>query len=141
MNGINIPLDIKSLKIIAQTIDNNGHIILGDHPTKTEQYDWRDRNATSEDVSKKEKISCQIIQTILDRQIDIEVDWEKITDIEILGIDEIAIKKWHRSYLAVISAKTQKDLLRIIAKIKVAKRRCYGFVKVTTISQRLFLDL
>ena len=186
MNEINIPLDIKSLKIIAQTIDNNGHIILDveskntcstchkcgkpatkrngmapmrlirhlpifdtpvylritpvrysceycdDHPTTTEQYDWCDRNATTtkgleeylmrhlihstmEDVSKKEKISCQIIQTILDRQINVEVDWEKITDIEILGIDEMAIKKGHRSYVTVISARTQKGFLRIIA--------------------------
>ncbi|MDP4164369.1 MAG: ISL3 family transposase [Bacillota bacterium] len=186
MNEITIPLDIKSLKIIAQTIDKNGNIIIDvesvntcsschkcgkpatkhngtapmrlirhlpifdtpvylritpvryscedcdDHPTTTEQYDWCDRNATTtkgleeylmrclihstiEDVSKKEKISCQIIQTILDRQIKVEVDWEKVHGIETLGIDEIAIKKGYRSYVTVVSAKTQEGSLKIIA--------------------------
>lgn len=189
MNEINLPLDIKSLKIIAQAIDKNRNIILDvqskntgstchkcgkpatkrngtvpmqlirhlpifdtpvylritpvrysceycdDHPTTTEQYDWCKRNATTtrgleeylmrhlihstiENVSKKEKISCQIIQTILDRQINTEVDWEKMTDIEILGIDEIAIKKGYSSYVTVISAKTKEGSYRIIAILK-----------------------
>ena len=186
MNEINIPLDIASLKIIAQSIDKNGNIILDveskntcstchqcgkpatkrngsapmrlirhlpildtpvylrikpvryscddcdDHPTTTEQYDWCDRHATTtkgledylmrhlihstiEDVSKKEKISCQIIQTILDRQINTDVDWKKMTDIETVGIDEIAIKKGYNSYVTVISGKTKEGSLSIIA--------------------------
>ena len=65
--------------------------------TTTEQYDWCDRNATVskgleeylmrqlihstiEDISKKEKISCKSVQTVLNRQVNCRVDWEKISN-------------------------------------------------------------
>jgi len=103
-----------------------------DHPTTTEQYEWCDRNATTtkgldeylmrqlihstiEDVYKKETVSCKVIQTILDRQVDAEVDWSKVKEVEIIGIDEIAIKKGHTSYTTVISAKTKEGSLCVIA--------------------------
>ena len=160
MTQINLPLDISSLDIIAQSIDKKGNIVLevvskndrstchkcgkpatkhngkapsrlirhlpifdksvylkitpvryscdncGDHPTTTEQYDWCDRNATTtkglekylmrqlihstiEDVSKKERVSCKNIQTILNRKVAGTVDWEKIKNLETIGIDEI----------------------------------------------------
>lgn len=102
-----------------------------DHPTTTEQYDWCDRNAstskrleeylmrnlihsTIEDVSKKDKVSSQIIQTILGRQIDAEVDWKKLTEIDTLGLDEIAIKKGRGAYLTVVSVKTQAGSPRVV---------------------------
>lgn len=103
-----------------------------DNPTTTEQYDWCDRNATTtkglekylmrqlihstiEDVSKKEDISCKVIQTILDRQVDTDVDWEKVKEIETIGIDEIAIKKGHNSYVTIVSAKEKDDTLFVVA--------------------------
>ena len=105
-----------------------------DHPTTTEQYDWCDRNAsttksleeylmrhlihsTIEDVSKKEKISCKIIQTILNRQINSEVNWGKIKDIDTIGIDEISLRKGYNSYVTIISARTKGGKLYIIAVI------------------------
>jgi transposase len=188
MSQINLPLDIKSLEIIAQSVDKEGNIILDvvskndhstchkcgkpatkrnstaptrlirhlpvfdtpvylrikpvryscehcdDNPTTTEQYDWCDRNAsttkgledylmrnlihsTIEDVAKKEKISCKVIQTILDRQVNTEVDWERVKGIDTLGLDEIALRKGHDSYVTVISAKTPEGKLYIIAVI------------------------
>ena len=38
---------------------------------------------------KKERISGKVVQTILDRQVNCDADWEKITDIITIGIDEI----------------------------------------------------
>ena len=103
-----------------------------DHPTTTEQYGWCDRNAsttkgleeylmrslihsTIEDVSKKEKVSCKLIQTVLNRQI--KVNWDQINAIDTLGIDEIALRKGHASYVTVISAKTKSEQLYVIAVI------------------------
>ncbi len=174
MAQINLPLDIKSLEVVSQTIDTKGNIIIevasketkstchkcgkpatkrngtaptrmirhlplfetpvylritpvryscdscDDHPTTTEQYDWCDRNAsttkaledylmrclinsTVEDVSKKSNIGYQVVQSILDRQIDKKTDWSKIDNLETIGIDEIAIKKGHASYVTVVS--------------------------------------
>lgn len=103
-----------------------------DHPTTTEQYDWCDRNSsttkgldeyimrqlihsTIEDASKKAHVSCKSIQTILNRHVDVIVDWEKIQPIESIGIDEIAMKKGHQSYVTVISGKTRSGELYIMA--------------------------
>lgn len=103
-----------------------------DHPTTTEQYDWCDRNATTtkgleeylmrqlihstiEDISKKERVSCKVVQTILNRQVNCHVDWEKIKDIITIGIDEISLRKGHHSYVTVISARSKGGQLYIIA--------------------------
>ncbi len=186
MDHINLPLDITSLKIIAQTTDKNGNIILdviskndhstchkcgksatkrngtapvrlirhlpildtpvylriipvryscehcNDHPTTTEQYDWCDRNAsatkgledyimrnlihsTIEDVAKKEKIGQKVVQNILDRQVKKEVDWSKIKNLETIGIDEISMKKGHKNYVTIVSAKAKENNLLVIA--------------------------
>ena len=184
MTQINIQLDIKSLEITAQSIDNKGNIILDvvsknsnsichkcgkpatkrdgtapsrvirhlsilDTPvylritpiryscqhcdnnlTTTEQYDWCDRNAsttkgleeylmrclinsTVEDVAKKEYIGADAVQGSLDRQVNKVIDWTTLSDIETIGIDEIALKKGHNSFVTIISAKS-KDLGLIV---------------------------
>ena len=179
MTPINIPLDINSLEITAQSTDKRGNIILDvisknthsfchqcgkpatkrngvapirliqhlsildtkvylritpiryscehcdDHPTTTEQYDWCDRNASSTkglddyimrclinstiDVSKKERIGQRVIQGALDRQVKKEVNWDKISNLGTLGIDEISLKKGHDSFVTVISAKFKEE--------------------------------
>ena len=184
MTQINIQLDIKSLEITAQSIDNKGNIILDvvsknsnsichkcgkpatkrdgtapsrvirhlsildtpvylritpiryscqhcdNNPTTTEQYDWCDRNAsttkgleeylmrclinsTVEDVAKKEYIGADAVQGSLDRQVNKVIDWTTLSDIETIGIDEIALKKGHNSFVTIISAKS-KDLWLIV---------------------------
>jgi transposase len=186
MAGINIPLDIDSLEITAQSTDKQGNIILDvvstnahstchrcgkpatkrngtapvrliqhlsildtkvylritpirysceycdDHPTTTEQFDWCDRNAsttkglddyimrclinsTIEDVSKKEKIGQRVIQGALDRQVKKEVNWDKMSRLGIIGIDEISLKKGYNSFVTVISAKSKEEGLVVIA--------------------------
>ena len=189
MTNINIPLDITSLEIVAQSTDKQGNIILDvisknthsichkygkpatkrnstapvrliqhlsildtkvylriapvryicgycdDHTTTTEQYDWCDRNAsttkglddyilrclinsTIEDVSKKEEIGQRVINGVLDRQVTKAVDWNKIDNLETIGIDEIAIKKGHDSYVTVISSRSKDNYLIVIAVLK-----------------------
>ncbi|WP_082596787.1 ISL3 family transposase [Pseudovibrio sp. POLY-S9] len=186
MSQINIPLDIESLDIVAQTIDDEGNFILDvvskndhstchkcgkpatkrngkapsrlvrhlplldrpvylritpvryscehcdDHPTTTEQYDWCEHNAsvtkglekylmrslihsTVEDVAKKEQLGPKLIQAVLARQVDISVDWSTIVALETLGIDEIALKKGHRSYVTVVSAKPKSNSPIVLA--------------------------
>lgn len=186
MTQINLPLDIKSLEIISQSIDTQGNIILDvvskntnstchkcgkpatkrngtaparlirhlpildtpvylritpiryscdfcdDHPTTTEQYDWCDRNAsttkgleeylmrslihsTVEDVARKDFIGADTVQCVLTRQINTAVDWTKVTHLETIGIDEIALKKGHDSYVTIISTKPKDSGIMVIA--------------------------
>ncbi len=102
-----------------------------DHPTTTEQYDWCKRNSkttnaldkylarcsinsTVEEVSRKENIGVRTIQSSLNRLIEKKVDWDNINMLHTIGIDEIAIKKGHDSYLTIISAKSQNDSSPIV---------------------------
>jgi len=186
MNQISLPLDIKSLLILSQSIDSKGNIVLmvestNDHsnchkckkcatklnghapmrrvqhlpifekpvyleivpvryicehcddgPTTTEQYDWVDRNAsitkgledyllrslinsTLEDVSLKSGLGCKVIQAALDRQVAGEVDWTDFKSLDTLGIDEIALRKGHDSYMTIVSARPSDQQLRVVA--------------------------
>jgi transposase len=71
-------------------------------------------NSTLEDVSLKHAIGVDALQGILDRRIEPEVDWNGIETLEVIGIDEIALKKGHRDFVVVISAYVN-DRLRVIA--------------------------
>jgi transposase len=61
-------------------------------------------NSTLEDVSQKQAIGVDALQGILDRNMACDVDWSAIERLEVIGIDEIALKKGHRDFVVVISA-------------------------------------
>jgi len=102
-----------------------------DHPTTSEQYDWRDRkskttkaldlyinrnliHSTIEDVSRKEKISSELVESALNRIVNVGVDWSLYSDLETIGIDEIALKKGHNDYMTIISARDKLGELSVI---------------------------
>ena len=103
-----------------------------DHPTTSEQYDWCERkskttkgldkyinrqliHSTIEDVGKKEQISSEIVESALNRSINMFVDWAMYTNLETIGIDEIAVKKGHNDYLTIVSVKDKSGELSVIA--------------------------
>ena len=102
-----------------------------DHPTTTEQYDWCDRNSsttrkldeyimrclinsTIADVERKENIGERVIENILNRQVEKEVNWDKYSELNTIGIDEISLKKGRSSYVTVVSAKVTEDSKPIV---------------------------
>ncbi|MGK7949861.1 MAG: ISL3 family transposase [Xenococcaceae cyanobacterium] len=60
-------------------------------------------NSTIVDVAKKLDTSEERITGVLERRIATEVNWSKLQRIEILGIDEIALKKGHRDYVVLVT--------------------------------------
>jgi transposase len=103
-----------------------------DGPTTTEQYDWVDRNATItkgleayilrsvinstvQDVSVKSGLGCKVIQAALDRMVAAEVDWSSFKSLDTLGIDEIALRKGHDSYMTIVSVRQEDGKLRVVA--------------------------
>ena len=103
-----------------------------DHPTTTQQLDWYDPNAlhtkayerhlivqligsTLSDVEAKEDVTYDALLGILDRWIASSVEWDSLEPFAILGIDEIALKKGHRDFVAVISAQTERGELHLLA--------------------------
>ena len=185
MSQISLPLDIDSLKILSQTVDAKGNIIIevqskgtstpchkcgksatkrygfgpylmirhlpildnpvflkirpvryqcdecDNHPTTSESYDWCGRgsktsngldryimrnliNSTVQDVSRKELISYKSLTSALERNVGHEVDWSAYKNLETIGVDEISLKKGHRDFITIVSAKGKSGKASII---------------------------
>ncbi len=107
-------------------------LFCDDHPTTTQQLDWYDPNAlhtkayerhlivqlvnsTLSDVEAKEDVTSDALLGILDRWIATSVDWDVLEPCAIIGIDEIALVKGYRDFVAVISAQTACGDLHVLA--------------------------
>lgn len=72
-------------------------------------------NSTVVDVAKKLSLSEEIVTGVLDRWITTKVNWEKFGGIEVLGIDEIALKKGHRDYVVLITTPLKEQGVEVLA--------------------------
>lgn len=101
------------------------------HPTTTQGLEWHDANSphsfaydnhlllqlvnsTVEDVSLKEGIGYERVVGALERRMETRTDWSGIAAIEILGLDEIALKKGHRDYVTLVTGRTPAGHLEIL---------------------------
>ena len=90
------------------------------HPTTTQSLEWHDANSphsfaydnhillqlvngTVEDVSLKEGLAYDSVAGALERRIETDVDWSSLAAIQLLGLDEIALKKGHRDYVTLVT--------------------------------------
>jgi transposase len=103
-----------------------------DYPTTTQTLDWYDPNAlhtkayerhlivqlvnsTFSDVEAKEDVTADALLGILDRFVARSIKWEALPPFATLGIDEIALLKGHRDFVAVISALSEDGELHVLA--------------------------
>lgn len=102
-----------------------------DHPTSTQRLSWYQPrathttayerhllvqliNSTIEDVCQKEDTSYDIVLGTIDRWIGAEIDWSTLPPFTIVGIDEIALKKGHRDFVAIVSARLPSGRLVVL---------------------------
>jgi len=93
-----------------------------EHPTTTQRLDWQDANSphsfafdehlvlqlvgsTIEDVRLKEQVGYEAVLGALGRLVSAEVDWSAFTALWVLGLDEIALKKGHRDFVTIVTAR------------------------------------
>ena len=62
-------------------------------------------NSTVADVSIKEGIGYEAVRGIIDRYVAKEVDWSTIKNLEVIGIDEISLKKGHQDFVTIITGR------------------------------------
>ncbi len=60
-------------------------------------------NSTMADTARKLSVSEETIEGILDRYIETKVNWDQYAHLGLIGIDEVALKKGHRDYVAIIT--------------------------------------
>lgn len=124
-------------------------------PTTTQELDWHDPNSpqsfaydnhlllqlvnsTVEDISQKEGLPYGKVAGVLKRRIERQVDWAAIEGIEILGLDEIALKKGHRDYVTLVTGRMQVEkelrILEVLAGHR--KSRSAGFFTFNSAQDR-----
>ena len=101
-------------------------------PTTTQRCDWYDPNSphtkafekwvlrclvnsTVADVSQKLGLGPDAVDGILERWVSTTVDWSRLTTVETLGIDEIALTRGHGNYVAVISTRDTRGQVAVLA--------------------------
>jgi len=72
-------------------------------------------NSTVVDVANKFSITEETVTGVLDRWITTKVNWEQFQRIEILGIDEIALKRGHRDYVVLITTPLKEQGVEVLA--------------------------
>jgi transposase len=102
------------------------------HPTTTQGLEWHDANSphsfaydnhvllqlvnsTIEDVSVKEGLSYEAVAGALERRMEASVNWTMMADIEILGLDEIALKKGQGNYVTLVTGRFREGELVILS--------------------------
>lgn len=108
-------------------------------PTSTQQLDWYEErspntkayeqmalrlliNSTLADTARKLSVTQESIEGILDRHIATEVEWAEYETLPLIGIDEIALKKGHRDFVAVITTPVEEGGVGILAVLKDRKK-------------------
>jgi len=102
------------------------------HPTTTQRLEWRESdsphrmayddhlllqlvNSTVEDVSIKDGVAYDCVLGVLERRISASVDWGQYEALGVMGLDEIALKKGHRDFVTVVTARLAQGRVVILA--------------------------
>ncbi|MEE4378966.1 MAG: ISL3 family transposase [Candidatus Competibacteraceae bacterium] len=72
-------------------------------------------NSTVVDVSRKQALTPAAVEGIIERHLAQAVDWNRLTDLDVIGIDEIALRKGHRDFVTIITSRTEAGSLTLLA--------------------------
>ena len=78
-------------------------------------------NSTIVDVAIKESLTESSVMGVMDRHIESTVNWNSINTIDVLGIDEIALKKGYKDYITLITSRHEGNI-RLLAILKGKKK-------------------
>jgi transposase len=70
--------------------------------------------STITDVARKEQITYDAVLGALYRQIAVEVSWYQIEELEVLGLDEIALKKGHRGFVVLVTTRDAEGQVKLL---------------------------
>jgi transposase len=71
--------------------------------------------STIEDVCQKEDTSYDVVLGAIDRWIATAIDWDTLPPFSVLDIDEIALKKGHRDFVTIVTARLPSQRLVVLA--------------------------
>ena len=138
-NGYDRPMEMRHLPILGyktfiQLTPKRGICSeCDDKPvTTTQTLSWYDRhsrqtkpyeqhllfeliNSTVADISRKEEVDQHAIERIIDKLVKTDVDFSMIRILDVLGIDEISLRKGRQKYITVVTYRHDGEvrLLRV----------------------------
>lgn len=109
------------------------------HPSSTQRCMWYEErspntkayeqmalrvliNSTVSDAARKLQVGEETIEGILDRYIATKVNWAEYETLPLIGIDEIALKKGHRNFVAIITTPLEGGGVGILGVLKDRKK-------------------
>ena len=117
------------------------------HPTTTQSVDWHDPHSphtfaydehlllelvgsTVMDVSLKERLCYDAVLGALERRIEAKVDWLVYSELGVLGMDEIALKKGHRDFVTIVTARLENERVVLLGVLPGReKEQVVGFLR------------
>jgi transposase len=78
-------------------------------------------NATIEDVSRREEVGYEAVMGALRRHVATSVNWTDIDYLELLGVDEISLKKGRKDFVTIITGRCH-GCVRLLAVLKDRKK-------------------
>lgn len=72
-------------------------------------------NSTIQDVAIKEKLGYEAVVGIINRHVSTQVDWFEFERLEVVGLDEIALKKGRSDYVVIVTARLKDGQAKVLA--------------------------
>lgn len=72
-------------------------------------------NSTIQDVARKEKLGYEAVLGIVNRYVATQVDWFEFERLEVIGLDEIALKKGHSDFVVIVTARLKDGQVKVLA--------------------------
>jgi len=111
-----------------------------DNETTTQTLDWYETksphtkaydrylmlqlvNSTVEDVSRKEDVGYDAVEGAIERCIHITVNWDDFDELHVIGIDEIALTKGRRNFVAIITTQQADGHVAVLAVLPDRKKK------------------
>lgn len=136
LNGHNREIELRHLPILGRRVyirirPKRYECLNCGGKTTTQKLDWYESksphtkaydrhlmlsliNSTVEDVSHKEDVGYKAVEGAIVRCIHTQVNWDEFTNLKIIGIDEIAMRKGRQNYVALITTQQEDGQVAIL---------------------------
>lgn len=108
------------------------------NPTTTQKLEWYDSrsphtkayedhvllqivNSTVEDTRIKEELGYEAVMGIISRHIGNEVSWDSFKRLDVIGLDEISLKKGHKDFVTIVTGLLDENI-KILGVLKDRKK-------------------
>ena len=72
-------------------------------------------NSTVEDVSRKEDVGYDAVDGAIERYVHASVNWDAFDELRVIGIDEIALSKGRRNFIAIVTTQQADGHVAVLA--------------------------